>query len=120
MLKSVALSPLSSYKSYTSSEPIMARGNANHFQGGKVTASHTTIIDAARRPVIAAEKLSCVTKVSLGMIKVIPRGTASIKYLTESEGCILAKVRGTTSIQEIRIYCSNPELVKEQMSAALA
>jgi len=98
----------------------MPRSTSGHLAGGKITASHTTIIDAARRPVLAAEKLSCVSKVSLGVIKVIPRGTASIKFLQESEGCLLAKIRGVTSIQEVRIYSSDLELVRSEMTAALS
>jgi len=42
-----------------------------HRAGKKFTSSHTTLIDAAEELVDAAAKLSEVTKISLGEIKVI-------------------------------------------------
>ena len=42
---------------------------AKHKTGGKITTSHTSIIDAALPVVEAAEKLPEVTKISLGIIK---------------------------------------------------
>ena len=56
---------------------------ANHRAGGKITASHTSIIDAALPIVDAAEKLPEVTKISLGIIKQVGRGGRQrrIKFL---------------------------------------
>ncbi len=53
------------------------------FSGGKFTASHTSIIEAATRPVGAAAKLSCVSKISLGIIKPIKNGRQSLKFMEE-------------------------------------
>ncbi len=90
-----------------------------NFSGGKFTASHTSIITAAHKPVAAAANLSCVKKISLGVIIPIRNGSFSIKFSDESPGCILAKIRGTRSIQEIRIYTSDKALVEEVMNKAL-
>ena len=92
---------------------------SDHLQGGKYTASHTTVIDAARGPVQAAAKLSCVSKVSLGIIKQIAKGPLSMKFQDLGPTCFLAKIRGTTSIQEVRVFSSDLEEAKEAMTRAL-
>lgn len=96
----------------------MANKN-NHLQGGKFTASHTTVIDAAREPALAASRLDCVTKVSLGLIKKLPNGEPSLKFIEEGEGCLLVKVRGVAFLQEIRVYTSDKQATKEAMMRAL-
>jgi len=93
--------------------------SGNHLQGGKFTAGHTTVIDTAREPALAAEKLDCVTKVSLGIIKKLPNGPVSVKYSDESETCLLAKIRGIAFLQEVRVYTSDKQRAKEAMSRAL-
>ncbi|MBC8103677.1 MAG: hypothetical protein H7Z41_13960 [Cytophagales bacterium] len=92
---------------------------SSHLQGGKFTASHTTVIDAAREPAVAAARLVCVTKVSLGWIKKLPNGAASIKFSDEGETCLLAKVRGTAYLQEVRVYTTDKQQVKEAMVRAM-
>lgn len=87
--------------------------------GGKYASSHTAVIEAAKAPAEAAAGLTCVSKVILGMIKVIPRGPFSIKFTEESESCLLVKIRGTISIQEIRVYTTDLEQVKAVMRAAM-
>ncbi len=94
-------------------------GKGNHLQGGKFTASHTTVIDVAREPLLAAEKLDCVSKISLGLIKRLPNGTASIKFTDEGTTCLLVKIRGTASLQEIRIYTDDKQQTKEAMCRAM-
>lgn len=96
----------------------MATANS-HLQGGKFTASHTTVIDAARAPAVAAERLDCVSKVSLGLIKKLPNGTPSIKFSDEGETCLLAKIRGTAYLQEVRVYTSDKQQTKEAMYRAM-
>lgn len=93
--------------------------SGSHLQGGKFTASHTTVIDAARAPAVAAEKLDCVTKVSLGLIKKLPVGVPAIKFTDESDTCLLAKIRGTASLQEVRVYTTDKQLTKEAMARAM-
>ena len=89
-----------------------------HLAGGKFTASHTSVIAAAFAPTRAAAGLSTVSKISLGIIKVVQNGLTSIKFIDE-ETCLLAKVRGRSAIQEIRIYCQDIEAVKCVMLQAL-
>ncbi len=97
----------------------MASSRASgHLSGGKFTASHTTVIQAADAPARAAAQLSCVSKVSLGLIKTLHNGPPALKFLDEGPGCLLAKVRGIRSLQEIRIYTSDKEIVKAAMRVA--
>lgn len=98
----------------------MARGRASgHLSGGKFTASHTTVIEAAEAPARAAAGLACVGKVSLGLIKTLPNGPPAIKFLDEGPGCLLAKVRGARSLQEVRVYTQDKEAVRAAMTAVV-
>ena len=89
-----------------------------HLSGGKYTASHTTVIEAAEAPARAAAQLECVSKISLGLIKTLRNGSPAIKFVDESLGCVLAKVRGTRSIQEVRVYTRDKEEAIAVMEAA--
>ena len=91
---------------------------SGHLSGGKFTASHTTVIEAADAPARAAAGLECVSKISLGLIKTLRNGPPAIKFLDEGPGCLLAKVRGIRSIQEVRVYTSDKESTKAAMAAA--
>jgi len=87
--------------------------------GGKYAPSHSSVTMTAARPVKAAANLDCVSKVILGMITPIGNGPTSVKFLDEGPGCLLAKIRGHRSIQEIRFYTSDKEAVKAKLTAAL-
>jgi hypothetical protein len=78
---------------------------AKHKSGGKITSSHTSIIDAAIPVVEAAERLPEVNKISLGIIKQIgkSRGQHRIRFLPITGGWKLT-VRGSSTIQEIYVY----------------
>lgn len=91
---------------------------SGHLSGGKYTASHTTVIDAALLPAQAAARLECVSKISLGLIKTLRNGPPAIKFTEECAGCVLVKVRGVSSIQEIRVYTSDKDTVEDAMRAA--
>lgn len=91
---------------------------SGHLSGGKYTASHTTVIAAAEAPARAAAQLNCVSKISLGLIKTLRNGPPAIKFLEESAGCVLAKVRGASSLQEVRVYTTDIEETKIAMEAA--
>ena len=71
---------------------------SGHLRGGKYTASHTTVIEAAVAPARAAAALDCVSKISLGLIKTLHNGPPVIKFIEECSGCLLVKVRGRRSI----------------------
>ena len=90
---------------------------SGHLSGGKYTASHTTVIEAALLPAQAAARLACVTKISLGLIKTLRNGPPAIKFTEECAGCLLVKVRGVSSIQEIRVYTTDKEAAEEAMRA---
>ena len=91
---------------------------SGHLSGGKYTASHTTVIAAALLPAQAAARLACVSKISLGLIKTLRNGPPAIKFTEECAGCLLVKVRGVSSIQEIRVYTSDKDAAEAAMRAA--
>ncbi len=91
---------------------------SGHLSGGKYTASHTTVIDAALLPAQAAARLGCVSKISLGLIKTLRNGPPAIKFTEECAGCLLVKVRGVSSLQEIRVYTTDKDAVEDAMRAA--
>jgi hypothetical protein len=88
--------------------------------GGKYAPTHTSVTEAALAPAKAAAALPCVSKVILGIITPIRNGPISIKFLDEGVSCLLAKVRGPRSLQEIRVYATDKRRVMEAMELALA
>ncbi len=91
---------------------------SGHLSGGKYTSSHTTVIAAAEAPARAAARLECVSKISLGLIKTLRNGPPAIKFIDECSGCVLVKVRGGSSIQEVRVYTTDVEETRAAMTAA--
>lgn len=89
-----------------------------HLSGGKYTASHTTVIEAAEPPARAAAALECVTKVSLGLIQTLRNGPPALKFVDAGPGCLLVKVRGRSALQEVRVYCTDKDVVRAAMTAA--
>ncbi len=85
-----------------------------HQAGGKLTKSHTTLIDAAQPVVDWLQKADSVSKISLGMIKVIGRGKPGLKFHLVTGGWRLV-IRGNISLQELVIYTSDPERLKQQV-----
>ena len=91
---------------------------AKHKTGGKITTSHTSIIDAALPVVEAAEKLPEVTKISLGIIKQVgkSRGQHRMKFLPITGGWKLT-VRGSSTVQEIYVYSESTKTTKESLES---
>ena len=85
-----------------------------HRAGGKLTRSHTTIIDAVAPLVDYLQGCAEVTKISLGMIKSIGKGQPGLKFHPVVGGWKVT-VRGNTSLQEIVVYTSEPERVRENL-----
>ena len=85
----------------------------NHRSGGKITASHSSIIDAALPVVAAAEKLPEVSKISLGVIKQVGKSgrRRRIKFLPITGGWKLT-VRGSATVQEIFVYTAEAASTK--------
>jgi hypothetical protein len=88
---------------------------SGHLSGGKFTASHTTVIDAAIGPAQTAAGLACVSKISLGLIKSLHNGPPALKFIDSGEGCLLVKIRGARSLQEIRVYTTDKDAVQTAM-----
>jgi hypothetical protein len=78
-----------------------------HRAGGKLTSSHTTLIDAAVPLIDLLQERDEVTKISLGMIKNIGKGTPGLKF-HEVTGGWRVVVRGNVSLQEFVVYTTNP------------
>jgi hypothetical protein len=91
---------------------------SGHLSGGKFTASHTTVTQAADAPARAVAQLECVSKIALGLIKTLHNGPPALKFLDEGPGCLLAKVRGVRTIQEVRVYTTDKDATKAAMQAA--
>lgn len=83
------------------------------WQSKKLAGKHTSFIKVAFRLVKAAENLSEVTRISLGIIIPTKRKTGNkrVKF-TLIRGGLLARVRGNVSVQEIRIYTFFPDKVQ--------
>ena len=88
-----------------------------HLQGGKFTASHTTIIEPAERVIHAASRLNTVTKISLGLIQRVPSKKARLMF-TEIPAGLKLTVIGTGSLQDFVIYTSDRPAVIAALEAA--
>lgn len=72
--------------------------------GGKVTGSHSTVIDAARKVVMVAQGDGNVSKIVLGFVTPrLPVGKHAVKFLPITGG-VKVTIRGTNSKQELYIY----------------
>ena len=90
-----------------------------HFQGGKFTASHTTVIEPAERVLKIAEALDIVSKISIGMIRRIPSKVARLKFKEVPAGLMLTVI-GKGSMQDVVIYTKDRENVQRALEAAYA
>lgn len=89
----------------------MARSNSSgHRSGAKFSASHTTIIPAAEKLLSQLIKHPHVKKISLGIIR-RARVSPGVKIISLNPTTLLATVRGSTAIQEIRVYVSDTTAV---------
>lgn len=82
-----------------------------HRAGGKLTRSHTTLIDAAAVLVDHLQDRDDVSKISLGIIKNIGKGAPGLKFHAVVGGWKVV-VRGNCSLQEMVVYTSEPERVR--------
>ena len=85
-----------------------------HRAGGKLTSSHTTIIDAAIPVVDLLQSSGEVSKISLGVIKHIGKGKPGIKFHPVVGGWKVV-VRGNISLQELVVYTSDPETTRTNL-----
>lgn len=76
----------------------------NHRAGRKIGGRHTTVIDASIPLIDFLQKHPLVTNIIFGRIKMgIGSAPQRLKFREES-GCILITVRGSASVQEIRVF----------------
>lgn len=89
--------------------------------GGKLAPSHTTTIPMAAKVVDTLKAIPEITKISLGIINpgVSPARHGSRVRILDIQGGILLKIRGSTSVQEIRLYGSNLRETKVIVARAL-
>lgn len=83
-----------------------------HMNGKKRGGRHTTCIDAAIPVVKFAEKLPEVTKISPGFIKSGIRGGRQRIKLKDIVGGVRLIIRGSTCVQEVKVYSQNPGTTK--------
>lgn len=83
-----------------------------HRNGDKVAGRHTTIIDAAEKVFDFIKKIPEVSSITAGKIKMnLPTAPHRVSYREES-GCLMIKVRGTKSIQELKVYSRSIARIK--------
>lgn len=87
----------------------------NHKAGGKITRSHTTIIDLALPIISFIEKQPDVSKIGLGIIKSLKVGDPRLKYLPITGGFKLI-IRGRVSIQEFYVYTKEVKSLQDTIS----
>ncbi|MFA5994639.1 MAG: DUF2103 domain-containing protein [Parcubacteria group bacterium] len=85
---------------------------SNHRCGGKIGGKHTTVIDASKPVVDFLLKHPAVISVTVGFIKMRLKTAPQRMKIMEESGCLFLKVRGTASIQELRVFSQDLERVK--------
>jgi len=86
-----------------------------HRQGGKITGSHTTVIDLGGRMVDFLQVLQCVSKISLGPIVTLNGSRRSGKWVVkviDETHCILLTMTQSGTVQDIRFYTDMPQVAK--------
>ncbi len=85
--------------------------------GGKITKSHTTLIESAKPLIDFASKNALVSKISLGRITVIKGKGSSEKRIkrTEEKACLMVKIRGGRAIQEFRFFSTEVSELSKQL-----
>jgi len=85
----------------------------NTRNGYKMGGKHTTVIDAAEKVVDYLRSNGDVDKVVASRIKMgLKTSKHSMKIIHET-GCLLLKVRGTASIQDIRVFSQNISTIQK-------
>lgn len=89
--------------------------NKNHRSGGKMGGKHTTLIDASQPIVDYLMRHHMVSNIIAGHITMRLKTAPHRLKIMEESGCLLLKVRGTASIQEIRVFAPDLNYVKEDL-----
>lgn len=91
---------------------VTCMAGKNHRSGKKSAGKHTTLIDAAISVYDYAVKIPSVSAVTAGQIKVNLPVAPHRVIIKELTGCLSVKVRGTRSIQELKIYSQDVGTVR--------
>ncbi len=86
---------------------------AKHIAGGKITDTHSSIIDAAIPLVKLIQKQPEVSKIVLGPITQGLRPAPHRIKVKPITGGINITVRGSATKQELYVYTSNPPVTEE-------
>jgi hypothetical protein len=79
----------------------------------KASGKHTTLIDAAVPVYAFICKISEVSSVSAGQIKMNLPNAPHRVIIKEMTSCLSVKIRSTKSIQELKVYSQNLDAVKK-------
>ncbi len=95
-----------------------------HRQGGKVTGSHTTVIDMAAEFVDMVVPLSAVAKVGLGFIQQMNDGKPGLRRVKLTKDpmtgtCIVAHVTQGKTVQILWVYAAEAS-ARQELILALA
>lgn len=92
-----------------------------HLQGGKVTGSHTTLTEDAKKVTDFLVALECITKIALGVISNNGGKSVStvhsVKIVDES-ACVLVRVTQRSTVQELRFYTHDNDRQKAKLALA--
>ncbi len=92
------------------------KGTLRGLAGGKKVGRHHTAIPAAVAVIKASKALTCVSKVLFGEIRHINNGPFRIKFVPLPAGWRIT-VRGANSRQELFVYTSDREKVRQAILA---
>jgi hypothetical protein len=84
----------------------------NHRSGGKMGGRHTTLIDAAQPIVDYLLRHPDVNNIIAGHITMRLKTAPHRLKVMEESGGLLLKIRGTASIQEVRVFSQKIDTVK--------
>lgn len=92
-----------------------------HRDGKKFLGTHTTYTDLAARVADVAVRLADVRGVSPGVVKNgsgTSGGSQRVKF-ADMPGFLLLTVRQSSSVQELRVYCSDIQTTRTALARAL-
>ena len=88
-------------------------GGKFHATDKKTGGRHTTLTEPASKVYDFIKKIPAVSSVTAGQIKMNLPSAPHRVIIKEISGCLSIKVRGTKSIQELKVYSRDLPNVKE-------
>lgn len=90
-----------------------------HVAGGKVTATHSTVTEAAQKVVEVAERIPAIKRIAPGLITLVPGGSHHITVKSQDKGAIVLTVRMPKSIQVVVLYTDSVDYVLKELKKKL-